>query len=159
MPRPRMSTLIVLTVLLTVACGAPNQQTDNSAPAATTTRTQPACSGRWLLHQAGYADKGAAPDRAQDPQRRFLYDIADSVWCPGVTPDTLINTARTLVLTFPNLCIRQPDQLPDEVLDLVDNGTMGGPIALAYQGFDLGTGRLAIYPRFVTASIEFGCAP
>ncbi|MBL1076968.1 hypothetical protein JK358_21460 [Nocardia sp. 2] len=112
-----------------------------------------------MLARVGYSDNGTAPDRRQDPVRRFLFDTADSVWCAGVTTDDLIETARALVLAFPELCVRRPDPLPDDVLRVVDKGTGGGPVALAYQGFDLGTGRLAVYARFVTAAADFGCSP
>ncbi|MEV6279134.1 hypothetical protein [Nocardia sp. NPDC051832] len=120
-------------------------------------RTRPACAEHIAFAPGQFLEDGHAPDARLNPVRRFLYEIADSTWCATVTPQDLLDTARSMIDQYPQVC-SDPGATPEsEILAFIDARTGGGPVAAAFMGAELTVGRSGVYQRFHTSAGELLC--
>lgn len=132
-------------VCVPTGCGAPLPPRERPPQCADGERVIRAA---WFLDQ-----RGRIPEWDNQPGQRFFYEIGDSVWCREVTDDQLLQTARTLIVQFPELC--GVFELPPatEVSEFVDARTSGGPVRLV--GWELG--RETVQSRYVEAAAQLSC--
>lgn len=83
-------------------------------------RARPDCTDHLALAPGLFLDRGHEPAAQQDPVRRFLFEISDSSWCAAVTQQDLVDTARALVDSHPEVCQQTAGLPAADVIAFID---------------------------------------